>query len=50
VTDKSGQRRLDNPSDWVSQEIAAALQQNLPVFPVLIEDIPCHELKTFPMH
>ena len=40
VTDKSGQRRLDNPSDWVSQEIAAALQQNLPVFPVLIEDTP----------
>lgn len=48
ATDKSGQRRLDNPGDWVAQEIAAALQQNLPVFPVLIEGTPMPRAEDLP--
>jgi hypothetical protein len=38
MTNKSGQRRLHEPDDWVAREIAAALERRIPVFPVLIED------------
>lgn len=34
---ESGQRRLDDPSDWIRLEIATALQRNVRVVPVLIE-------------
>lgn len=40
VTDAHGQRRLDLPGDWVRQEIAAALQRDIRVVPVLVEDTP----------
>lgn len=40
ATDDNGQRRLDDPHDWVTQEIASALEKKLPVFPVLVEDTP----------
>lgn len=36
VTNEHGQRRLDDPADYVSREIAAALQREVPVVPVLI--------------
>jgi hypothetical protein len=36
VTDKNGNRRLDDPGDYVRREIAAALQSKVPVVPVLI--------------
>jgi hypothetical protein len=35
--DSDGRRRLDNPQDWVTLEIAAALQRNIRVIPVLVE-------------
>ena len=35
--DPSGKRRLDNPGDFVRQEIAAALKRNIPVVPVLVQ-------------
>jgi TIR domain len=35
--DEHGKRRLDNPNDFVRIEIAAALQRNIPVIPVLLE-------------
>jgi TIR domain len=35
--DLSGNRRLENPTDLVRQEIAAALQRNIPVIPVLLQ-------------
>lgn len=38
ITDKDSKRRLDDPADYVSREIAAALKSNVPVIPVLIGD------------
>src|SRR5262249_49759992 len=35
--DEHGNRRLDDPNDFVRIEIAAALQRNIPVIPVLLE-------------
>jgi hypothetical protein len=37
VKDENGQRRLDNPEDFVVIEIAAALARNIPVVPVLVD-------------
>jgi hypothetical protein len=34
--DAAGNRRLENPTDFVRQEIAAALKRNIPVTPVLV--------------
>jgi len=48
MTDASGRRRLDDPNDWVAHEIAAALQKQLPVFPVLIEDTPMPRAQDLP--
>lgn len=38
VTNSAGERRLDDPSDWVAKEIIAAMERGLPVYPVLVED------------
>ena len=35
--DEAGQRRLDNPDDFVAIEIAAALARNIRVIPVLVD-------------
>ena len=35
--DSAGNRRLENPTDLVRQEIAAALSRNIPVTPVLLQ-------------
>ena len=37
IKDASGKRRLENPADFVRQEIAAALRRNIPVTPVLVQ-------------
>jgi TIR domain-containing protein len=37
VRDEHGNRRLDDPNDFVHIEIAAALQRSIPVIPVLLE-------------
>jgi len=34
--DEAGARRLDSPKDFVRLEVAAALQRNIPVIPVLV--------------
>jgi TIR domain-containing protein len=35
--DEHGNRRLDDPNDFVRIEIAAALQRNIPVIPILLD-------------
>ena len=42
--DERGNRRLENPNDFVRVEIAAALQRNIPVVPILVDGarIPVH--------
>jgi hypothetical protein len=37
VTDAKGVARLNDPGDWVAQEIAAALEAKIPIYPVLVE-------------
>ena len=36
--DKTGKRRLDDPNDFVRREIQAALERNIAVTPVLLQD------------
>jgi TIR domain len=37
VRDEKGNRRLDNPSDFLRIEIATALQRDIPVIPILLD-------------
>lgn len=37
VADEAGDRRLDDPNDFVRVEIAAALQRDIPVIPILLD-------------
>jgi formylglycine-generating enzyme required for sulfatase activity len=37
VRDKQGNRRLDNPADFLRIEIATALQRDIPVIPILLD-------------
>jgi len=39
LTDAAGQRRIDDPADWVRREIAEALTHGLRVIPVLTNDV-----------
>jgi hypothetical protein len=39
-TDGQGNRRLDNPEDFVRMEIATALRRNIRVIPVLVDGAP----------
>lgn len=39
IRDKGGERRLDNPEDFVRIEIATALKRNIRVIPVLVDGI-----------
>ena len=36
--DEDGKRRLDDPNDFVRLEIAAALQRDIPVIPILLDN------------
>jgi hypothetical protein len=45
---QQGKRRLDNPSDYVRLEIAAALERDILVIPVLIENTRMPDRETLP--
>ena len=38
IKGENDQRRLDDPEDWVAQEIAVAMELKKPIFPVLVEN------------
>jgi hypothetical protein len=38
ITDPTGERRLDNPNDFVRVEIVEALERRIPVIPVLVHN------------
>lgn len=40
TTNDTGERRLDQADDWVAQEVVAALDAGIPVYPVLVDDTP----------
>lgn len=47
--DAKGQRRLDDPEDWVRREISAALQRiDIRVIPVLVDNAPLPEEQNLP--
>jgi formylglycine-generating enzyme required for sulfatase activity len=46
--DAAGQRRLEEPDDFVRQEIAAALKRNIPVTPVLLQGAPMPPVERLP--
>ena len=46
--DAAGRRRLDDPADFVRQEIATALKRNIPVTPVLLQGAPMPALERLP--
>src|SRR5215469_16989192 len=49
VTDpKTGQRRLNDASDFVRIEISEALERGIPVVPVLIDGTPMPQIDTLP--
>jgi formylglycine-generating enzyme required for sulfatase activity len=48
ITDAQGQRRLDNPSDFVRIEVEAALARTIPVIPVLVQNAPMPQERELP--
>jgi formylglycine-generating enzyme required for sulfatase activity len=46
--DEQGQRRLDNPNDFVRIEIEAALARKIPVVPLLIDGAPFPRIEELP--
>jgi hypothetical protein len=47
-TDAAGQRRLDDPEDFVRREVATALRRDIRVIPVLVQDTPMPRAATLP--
>jgi len=45
---KTGQRRLENPKDFVRIEICAALSRGIPIIPVLLDGAPMPDVEQLP--
>jgi hypothetical protein len=48
IEDKHGRRRLENADDLVRAEIAAALKQNIPVIPVVVQSAAMPDAEDLP--
>ena len=48
ISDDEGARRLDDPKDWVRQEVRLALASNCQVIPVLVEGAAMPDAETLP--
>ena len=48
ITDEHGQRRLDNPDDYVRHELSAALAREMRVIPVLVQGARMPDAKELP--
>jgi TIR domain len=48
IKNENGQRRLDDPNDWVAKEIAVAMQLKKPIFPVLIDGVSMPRVNELP--
>jgi TIR domain len=48
AADATGRRRLDDPTDWVRLEIAAALGRGIKVIPVLVDGAPMPSARDLP--
>jgi hypothetical protein len=48
IRSENGQRRLEDPSDWVAEEIAVAMQLKKPIFPVLVDGAPMPRVEELP--
>jgi hypothetical protein len=48
ITDSAGQRRLDDPQDWVRMELRMAFERGIPVVPVLLDDTPLPDFRRLP--
>lgn len=48
VTDEKGNRRLDNPNDFVRFELARAFSRSMPVLPVLIDGAEIPDISQLP--
>jgi TIR domain len=46
--DEDGNRRLENPNDFVRVEIGAALQRNIPVVPILLDGARIPDVRQLP--
>jgi hypothetical protein len=46
--DEDGNRRLENPNDFVRVEIGAALQRNIPVVPILVDGATIPDVRQLP--
>ena len=48
LQNEKGQRRIDDPEDWVAQEIAVAIELQKPIFPVLVENASMPRMEELP--
>jgi hypothetical protein len=48
ITDPQGRRRLDQPGDWIRIEVARALERNVRLIPVMLEDTPLPDVAALP--